>query len=297
MKVAPLTLSFYYGGGPGPMGKFIATVVILIIAAGVVFFFGWVQYELPPNSYGVIFTKSHGWEPTVIRPGTFVWRWQRLLPTNLTLYAFPANPASKRISVTGTLPSAESYAQQLTPEPDFSYRIELALTLRIRPDKLVELAREQSLLPADMDEWYEGIADAVEAAAPRLVMNAVSDAVDEGSALPTATLEDQLRPALADRFPAVDFDSLTVRELRVPDMDLYAAAKENYLASVSAQGAAAAAAAAAESERTAQMESRLQLLRNYGDVLDSYPVLLDYFRLQAETGIDPLGLAGSPLQQ
>jgi hypothetical protein len=32
------------------------------------------------------------------------------------------------------------------------------------------------------------------------------------------------------------------------------------------------------------------LLRDYGEVLSEYPVLLDYFNMSAESGVDPLQL-------
>ncbi|MFW5811723.1 MAG: hypothetical protein ACOCWS_01975, partial [Alkalispirochaetaceae bacterium] len=37
-------------------------------------------------------------------------------------------------------------------------------------------------------------------------------------------------------------------------------------------------------------EERRRALEEYGRILREYPVLLDYFRLSAETGADPLDL-------
>jgi len=86
------------------MRKLFVSLIILIIVGGVGFYFGWIQIQLPANTFGVIFTKTNGYEASVVRPGTFEWRWQRLLPTNLTLYTYTLAPQSTNVTVAGTLP-------------------------------------------------------------------------------------------------------------------------------------------------------------------------------------------------
>jgi hypothetical protein len=274
------------------MRKFFVSLIILILAAGAVFYFGWVQFKLPPNSYGVIFTKTHGWEKEIVRAGDFVWRWQRLLPTNLTLYVFSAAPHNTTVSATGSLPSAENYSQFLDQAPDFSYAITLDVSFRVQPGQLVDLARSEGLLPSDLEAWYERKAEAIEAAAPQLVVDSMSAAMNADDETPLAGLSDRILPQLEQRFATIEFLSVAPQEVRVPDVELYLRAKEIYLSALDAREEAASAAAAAQSTQAIQTEGRLQILRSYGDILDSYPVLLDYFRLQAETGVDPLNITG-----
>jgi hypothetical protein len=109
---------------------------------------------------------------------------------------------------------------------------------------------------------------------------------------PLAGLSDRILPQLEQRFATIEFLSVAPQEVRVPDVELYLRAKEIYLSALDAREEAASAAAAAQSTQAIQTEGRLQILRSYGDILDSYPVLLDYFRLQAETGVDPLNITG-----
>ena len=60
------------------MKRLLVALFVLVVIAAAVFFFGWVQFQIPPDAHGVIFTKTNGWEEEVVDPGTFVWRWQSL---------------------------------------------------------------------------------------------------------------------------------------------------------------------------------------------------------------------------
>ena len=85
------------------MRKFLVSLLLVVIAAGVAFYFGWIQLQLPADTYGVIFTKTNGFEQNVVKPGTFVWRWQRLLPTNLTLFTYQLKPQESEVAKTAKL--------------------------------------------------------------------------------------------------------------------------------------------------------------------------------------------------
>jgi hypothetical protein len=76
------------------MKAFLITLIILVVLAGAAFYFGWLQILLPAENYAVIFTKTGGYDETVVRPGEFSWRWQRLIPTNMTVYTFDLHPRS-----------------------------------------------------------------------------------------------------------------------------------------------------------------------------------------------------------
>jgi hypothetical protein len=273
------------------MRKFAISLLILLIAGGVVFYFGWVQLRMPPNTYGVVFTKTGGWDETVIRPGTFHWRWERLLPTNFTLHVYSAAPHRAEVRSSGTLPSAEVYAEYLEESPDFGYEIEVALAYRVRPEELPRLAREEDLQPAGLEDWYaqydERIADRARGLVRRLYADAGEDAPGEVS---LASLEAELAGRLAEEFADLEIISAVPTTLSVPDFDLYEAARSLYFETVDARRGAIAERAFTAEERRITEETRLETLRRYGEVLSEFPVLLDYFSLSAEQGVDPLEL-------
>ncbi|MFP3958724.1 MAG: hypothetical protein ACLFUX_01010 [Spirochaetaceae bacterium] len=273
------------------MRKFLVGLFILLIAAGAVFYIGWVQIRIPAGSYGVVFTKTGDWNETVIRPGEFHWRWERLLPTNFTLHVFPATAHRVDLRSSGTLPSAEVYAEYLEDSPDFGYQIDLTVAYRIRASELPPLAREQGLRPADLEEWYDDYDDRITDRARGLVREVYTDAQEESPGrIHLASLEKELTDALAEEFSDLEFLQVVPTRVSVPDFDLYEAGRSLYFETVEARRAAIAEDAFEAEERRITEESRLGTLREYGEVLSEFPVLLDYFSMSAEQGVDPLAL-------
>ncbi|MFP4011106.1 MAG: hypothetical protein ACLFUM_05360 [Spirochaetaceae bacterium] len=273
------------------MRKFLVGLFILLIAAGAVFYIGWVQIRIPAGSYGVVFTKTGDWDETVIRPGEFHWRWERLLPTNFTLHVFPATAHRVDLRSSGTLPSAEVYAEYLEDSPDFGYQIDLTVAYRIRASELPRLAREQGLRPADLEEWYDDYDDRITDQARGLVREVYTEAQEESPGrIHLASLEKELTDAFAEEFSDLEFLQVVPTRVSVPDFDLYEAGRSLYFETVEARRAAIAEDALEAEERRITEESRLGTLKRYGEVLSEFPVLLDYFSMSAEQGVDPLAL-------
>lgn len=268
------------------MRKGIVFFVILLLLAGVVFFFGWIQFEIPANSYGVVFTKTNGWEPDPVPAGEFTWRWQRLLPTNLTLYVYNVEAQEVQVSSSGTLPSAEVYASAIQSSVDFAYRVEADVQFSIRPESLPQIAQD-GVTPTDLSDWYADL----QAPIRETIVEAFGSALTGREAGPSVgALADTARSQLENRFPDLEILSVSPRSTEFPDYELYQRAKELYL-----EGLEAYEEGVAEAERRAalsatQQRSRIELLREYGKILSEYPVLLDYFTMSAERGIDPLQL-------
>lgn len=273
------------------MRKFLISLVILILAGGAVFYLGWVQLQLPPNTYGVVFTKTGGWDDAVLEPGEFHWRWERLLPTNFTLHAFPSTPHNAVVTSSGTLPSGDTYAEYLEQSPDFDYEIELDVSFRVRKEDLPELAKEEDLEPDGLEEWYEQRAKRIGDAARTMVREVYADAQEEADgAVQLQSLEDELIDRLSERFSSLEFLSAVPTIVRIPDFGLYQAARSLYFETINARREAVADSEfAAEESRIAQ-KTRLETLKQYGEILTEYPVLLDYFSLSVEQGVDPLAL-------
>jgi hypothetical protein len=83
---------------------------VLVALAIVGFFAGWLQLSLGPDIWGVVFTKSRGFEKAAISPSAFTWRVQRLIPRSLTLYRIPLATEKVDLDIRTTLPSADAYA-------------------------------------------------------------------------------------------------------------------------------------------------------------------------------------------
>jgi hypothetical protein len=264
---------------------------LLIVVAGVVFFFGWIQLRLDADEHAVLFSKTSGWEETVIAPGTFTWRWQRLIPTNLSIYEFSLQPTTTTVSLTGSLPSAANYAAIIDGPASFSYRLALDVSYRIRPDALPALARDEGLRPDTLAEFTSArgaqIGQAAKEAAFELLENSPS-ALNGPSA--ATTLATRVTSHLERRFPELEVVAVDARNIELPDLELYALARSRYTEVVDARAAALTEAARSVAVEQTRTETELELLERYGEILERYPVLLDYFRMGNEIGGDPLEL-------
>ena len=125
------------------MKALVVVSVVLVLLAVAVFFVGWVQILIPAGTYAVIHTKTGGYEQEVVTSGEFMWRVERLLPTNMKLYRFKPEVMEVDVPVvSGVLPSGELYASFMENSPDFSYEIDLKVFISVIPESLPRLVAE-----------------------------------------------------------------------------------------------------------------------------------------------------------
>lgn len=259
------------------MRKFFVTLIFLIVAAGAAFYFGWVQFQLPADSYGVIFTKTGGFESNVVKPGSFVWRWQRLLPTNLTLYVYHLTPQHTQITSQGTLPSGSLYAQYLQGKPSFSYKIAISVAYVLKPNALPKLMVQDNLTPKTLDAWYADFTKRLTADAQSYISSEAAKGTSvEGQ---FGALSGGLAKQLEGSFPEVRFTVVAPETVDLPDLALYQKAKQQYLAIVAAEQQTRKSAAVNKTNLDAQAAQKIELLKKYGELFNKYPVLLKYLDL------------------
>ncbi len=286
------------------MKKALVILVLLLVAGGVVFYFGWVQIRLPADACAVIFTRTGGFDSRVTMPGTFSWRWERLLPGNLTAYRYSLAPHRARVEIRQALPSAELYSAVLPEKPDFSIRAAAELEFALRPESLPGLLREQRLYPENLPEYYRGQADALGTALVELAAAGGGSGELEPSPQELAAAQPALRAELAKRFPHLEIQRLELRDFVRPDPSLYELAQESYRRLVSSRDRAreeAENALAGERARLALAREResssLELLAAYGELLNKYPVLLKAMYVQNLSGKELATVPGFDLER
>jgi hypothetical protein len=270
------------------MKAFLIVLLVLVLAGAVVFYFGWIQIQLPPEHYGVVFATTSGYDPVVVRPGEFVWRWEKLVPTNLTLYLFDLHPYQGEFTFDQKLPSADLYASVLPGNPDFAIHGRLQVTFTIQPEELPALVEANRLTPDSLQAYYESAAgQLIEVVRGRL--QRLEAAELRGS------LTERFRELVAAELPSLEVTSLSLSELVVPDPQLYDLAKRSYEELVATQSQARNAAAARlaveeaqEDRRVAADETRRQTLKKYGELFNEYPVLLKAMAIQQLRGSEQL---------
>jgi len=264
------------------MKKFLFFLLFLIILGGVGFFFGWTHLTVPPGSYGVLRSKTHGLDPQVIREGEFRWLWFKLIPTNATVSTFTLGPVTRPIRSSGTLSSGQVYAALAGLDADFSWEISGDISFSIRPEVLPELTvREHVRTEEDLRSFEGRLAERIENFVLQR-LRAFADR-DDGEKLDIIRLTGSLPELDAEilrTFPEIQNLLCTIRVIRFPDYILYRTLKELYREYVSLLNIALSPHIGMEAEARMRINLRLDELARYGDLLTRYPILLQFLALE-----------------
>jgi hypothetical protein len=261
--------------------KILAFFIILIILGGLGFFFGWAQLKVPPGSYGVMRSKTHGIDPRLIREGEFRWVWFKLIPTNVEITLFRPSAQERSIRITGALPSGDVYGAISGVSPDFSYELSGSLSFNLKPEALPDLLAERGVLTQeDLRNFETKLAGEVAAfTEQRLEVYAADE--ERIQALLGAGAADQIRGEILAAYPDIENLFCSFRPVRFPDFALYHSVRvfyEEYLDHQRRQLQTEALAG-----RHLDFQLRLDELAKYGELLTQYPVLLQYLALPQES--------------
>ncbi len=248
---------------------------MLLVAA---FLGGWLQLALPADTYGVVYTRGRGFDPVVVKPAGFTWRWQRLIPKALVLHRFALAPRLAELPVSGTLASGEVYALLVPEKPDFAYELHVTIRYRLRPEALPRLAEKKGLRPEGIDEWYRTAdADLARQAVETTLASTASDAPG---------VADDLVAALPSHVPDLELLDVAPTVIRMPDRALYARLRTLYFASLAAGESALVSAAGRLAVREAETrideqrhDRSIAVLERYGKLLDEHPGLIQFLFL------------------
>jgi hypothetical protein len=255
------------------MKAFIIILGVLLLLGAAAFFVGWIQILIPAGTYAVIHTKTGGYEEQVVESGEFLWRVERLLPTNMKIYRFTIEPYQVAIPVIqGTLPSGDLYASAMEYTPDFSYKISLRATISLVPSELPRLVAEEELRPDELEQWMRGKGERIGVQVAGIIR---SDPMRLNELGYQQTLSEQI--SRLSEFSGIRIHQITPVELRLPDPELYQLAKDTYFGLAAARQTRDLAAIDEE-------KSNLKVLREYGELLTEYPVLLEFLYLKELKG-------------
>lgn len=271
------------------MKKAIVILFLLIILVGTGFGFGYVPLRLEPGSRAVMFSKTSGWHDQSFEAGQFAWAWELLIPTNATLYPFHGDSRRVQISSESLLPSADLYSRFLEGEPSFEDRIDMQLSYRVSADGLAQLA-PTGLRPEGLEEWYADTDSRIEGLVLRILRQVIEDPAASSVSLIATAVAESVTDQLQQRIPEIQLLSVLVRELSLSDIELYREGRDTYMAVQDARREALISAAQDLAQSQATSDQRIGNLERYGQLLTDYPVLLDYLKIAAENGADPLDL-------
>ncbi len=265
-------------------GLWIFAIFILLLG-GAVFFIGWVQFAVPPGMYGVLRSKTRGVDVEVLENGRFRWTWERLIPTNTTVLLFSPTTLRRPIDISGSLPSAQEYADFVNLKGSFSYTIKGQLSFSLKPSALPSLVSQENVKnQEDLDRWMEKEADQVTAFVSQRLRVYAEDPKDLEGLLST-TSNPRLVSEVEREFPRIEAVTCDITLAQFPNMALYQSTKTLYEAYLERQKEQLKPVVTEGADKNIADRLRFDELSRYGELLTRYPILLKYLVL--EKGVNP----------
>jgi len=264
------------------MKKFLLVLFLLLVLGGTVFFLGWAQLTVPPGSYGVMRSKTHGLEKEVIRDGEFRWIWYKALPTNAKVSVYTIGPVKRSIKSSGALPSGNVYAALAGLTADFSWEISGEISFNLKPECLPELTEKESVNDnEDLRKAEENLAARVETLVlQRLRKYADSVSGEEIDAIAFAASYPEMNSEIQSLIPEIENLNCTIQFVRIPDYALYQSLFSLYKEYLARQNAVLSTGITDEAERRINLRTRMEELAQYGELLTKYPILIQYLNIE-----------------
>ncbi len=259
------------------MKKFIISIIILVIFAVAVFMFGWLEFFVPVDKVGVMISKTGGVNETIITHGNFTWSWERLIPTNSKIRLFSSVPETYTRKIEGSLPSSDIYKNMLEGSPDFSYSFTVDITMNIKEDQLPAFVkRTGGENQEDLDKYLNSEADAI---SRKVIQHILEESMDDIDYVILASISDsELVSKIQEErdFSDIDFTSIQVNNITLPDITMYNLAKTTYATYQESIEVSLENSFELEGFDAALDYLELERLSKLGRVLADYPQLIDF---------------------
>jgi len=267
------------------MKKFLITFFILVILGGAGFIIGWVQLSVPPGSYGIINSKTHGVDPQVVQSGEFRWVWYKLIPTNAQITVFKLETIKSTLDFNSSLPSGNIYAEfaGLTAR-DFSWSLRGEISFKLDPDKLVSLVSEHNITTQEeLDAFIDDITRNMKVIILRTLTSADTDSARLERLL-SGNNDAQMEREINNRFPEISGFSFIIISATFPDFALYRQVRLLYEEFLAMQREYVTAGFAKRAENHIETQLRFGELERYGELLTKYPILMEYLAMTMGKG-------------
>lgn len=191
------------------MKKFLASLFILAVFSGVVFYLGWTQFKVKPEQIGVVISKTNGIDKTPVENGKFSWHKQFLLPTNAVLKTFSIKPVNTVKNITGTVPA--SYGGDLT------YNFEFTISLTVAPEVIPDLLKENKISNSeDLQAYLTAAADTIAQLSADYILKKTKE--NPNFSPESVRRDDLLRNIMIYKeYPEIDLMVFAVTEYKLPD--------------------------------------------------------------------------------
>ena len=261
--------------------KLIISVIFLLIAGGLAFYFGLLSRKVPDDSIGIVFTKTGGWNKKPVYPGKIYWHPGALLPTNVTLYTVADKTYTRTVEASGELPNSGAYKEYLDQNADFSWKITASMTVKYDADDLPGLFSETGLRGSGTDGRINEMFSDLNGMLNSIYSELFADqqgiinrpGIDEIAAL--------IRKTAVSRYPFIVITGLSVTEASFPDFELYNRTRDHYLAILKNQTDKLITDINISAEEKSEQTIKMEILKRYGELFAKYPVLIDFLAIDS----------------
>ena len=254
-------------------------LIVLILAGGAAFYFGWVQFKVDTDECGVLISKTSGVYPTIIEKGVFCWRWEPLIPTNAKLLTFKIKPQSFKKTINGSLPSAEVYAGQIKGTPDFAYQFDFDISLKFKKDVLLEKAGSSEVTTSsELTTYLDQTADRI---AEQTAQYLISESAKDPAAIAVNRDTEQLLSGIgitSGSLNGVEVISIFIKNAKIPDLNLYNRAKQTYMTFQDYVDEALTKSAQHQADTILSDNRAVSRLTQIGETLKKYPDLAEILK-------------------
>jgi len=266
------------------MKKFFFVLLLLLLLGGMVFFLGWAQLTVPPGSYGVMRTKTHGLETKVIRDGEFRWFWYKAIPTNAIVSVYTINPVKRSIKSSGVLPSGDVYTALAGLSADFSWEISGEISFTLKPESLPQFTEKENINnDEDLRKAEENLAAKIENLAIQRLRDYASNANgEEIDTVAFAASNPKINSEIQSLIPEIENLNCTFQFVRIPDYALYKSLFSLYQEYLAKQNEVLSVGVVNEAERRINLRTRMEELAQYGELLTKYPILIQYLSMEKD---------------
>ncbi|UTC74456.1 hypothetical protein E4O03_09560 [Treponema sp. OMZ 792] len=261
--------------------SFLIWFFILIILSSTAFFFGWMQFSVPAGSYGVMLSKSGGYHDKLVIPGEFMWRWERLVPTNSKILTFNLSPIELEYKSEGRLPSADKFAVVMEQKHDFTWKFGIRISASVKPESLLPLVKNASIkTQSDLDAFVENkVREGAEKAANQFIEFFLSNPAEyekvkfQYGAF-SEKIQDSLKKDLGGEIEIISAELSS--DFVIPDLKLYTVIRDAYAEYERQQTKAFTDMMIQEGKSAAALKFRMNDMKEWGELLKQYPQLIDF---------------------
>jgi len=203
------------------MKKFFICLLILAAFAGFVFYTGWTQRKIAPDSYGIVVSKTKGIDEELIIPGKTTWKKEFLLPTNAEIKQFKINPITITKTINGQLPSGDLYTSIYNSSDNFTYHFVFTIALTIPPESLIDLYKLNRITDDEsLNAYLNSCANTMAQMAADYILKKISEFPEYR--VESIRREDITKASQLYRdYPEVEIYGFSVSESKIPDFKLY----------------------------------------------------------------------------